>query len=99
MLHVKNLLAKMLTLLDGYLVVEERTLNFSFRNQRYGGFQLDVSKTGYTPLGVVGYTFSAVDWFCSNVDLQATPASLFIFRNSNITASASLTLRILYCKD
>lgn len=99
MLSVKDLLAKMLTLLNGYLVVEERTLNFSFSNQRYKSFTLAVSKTGYTPLGIVGYHFSAVDWFFSQAYISGNTANFFIFRNSNITASASVTLKILYRKD
>lgn len=99
MLSVKDLLAKMLTLLDGYLVVEEKTLNFSFSNQRYKAFTLGVSKTGYTPLGIVGYEFSAVDWIFSRAYISGNTATFFIFRNSNITASASVKLKVLYRKD
>ena len=60
------------------LVVDTLNASFSFSSQRYKQVTKDVSKTGYTPIGIVGWKFSTVDWFLSQCYLSSTTAYLYL---------------------
>ena len=105
-LDVKKLLAKILTALDSVLtylpqqyIVEEVSVPVSFSSQRYKSLTKDISKTGYTAVGVVGWNTTTVDWMFSQLYISGTTLHLYIFRNASTTASVTMYFRILYRKN
>ncbi len=81
------------------LVVDTLNASFSFSSQRYKQVTKDVSKTGYTPIGIVGWKFGTVDWFLSQCYLSSTTAYLYIFRTSSTTANGNVDILVLYRKE
>lgn len=99
MLDVKKTLAKLLDAVNTVdYIVERKTISFSFSNQRYKSVTASVAKTGYQPIGIVGWQFSTVDWMLSWNYINDTTATLYIFRTASATASATITLNVLYRK-
>lgn len=98
-LDLKELIAKMSAYTKDTYIVEALNVPFSFSSQRYKEVTKDVSKTGYTPLGIVGWSFSTIDWYLSRLSLTGTTATLMIFRTANISASANVDIYVLYRKN
>ena len=100
MLDVKKTLAKLLDAVNTVdYIVERQTISFSFSNQRYKSVTSSVAKTGYQPIGIVGWHFGSVDWLLSTCYITGTTAALYIFRTASITsASSTITIDVLYRK-
>ena len=97
MLDVKAVLGKITDWIShNEYVTEQKTIYFSFSNQRYKEVIGSVAKTGYTPIGIVGWNFSTVDWFLSKCYISGDNANLYIFRTGNATASVNVVLTVLY---
>lgn len=77
-------------------VVEQKTVSVSLSNQRYKEATKDVAKTGYTPLGVVGYEISAIDNSLSQIYIDGTTLHIFLWRATNSTATYTVDVKVLY---
>ena len=93
---LKELMAKVLTSL--IWTVESVTLPVSLSNQRYKSFTKDISKTGYVPIGIVGWNTQTVDWMMSQCFISGNTLHVYVFRNASATASVTFTFQILYRK-
>ena len=99
MLDVKKLIAKMLNAFNNAYIVETKTLAVSLNNERYKSYTLSVAKSGYTPMGLVGWSTGTVDWMMSQCYISGNRAYVYVFRTASATASATFTLHVLYRKN
>ena len=81
------------------LLVDTVEVSISFSNQRYKLITESVAKTGYTPIGIVGWSFSSVDIMLAQCYLSGTTATVYVFRDVSGTLSSKVTLSILYLKN
>ena len=98
MLDLKAWIAKVTDYVNETYITETVTVSYSFSSQRYKSITQSVAKTGYTPIGVVGWTFAQVDWIFSKVTLNGNTLEMTIFRSANTTASTNVKVDVLYRK-
>jgi hypothetical protein len=80
-------------------VVEEKTISYTLSSERYKSAVTDVSKTGYKPIGIVGYSLSAIDIALGQALLEGNSLSTLIWRASATSQTYTLRAKILYMKN
>ena len=99
MLDLKEWIAKITAYTKDTYIVDTFNASYSFSSQRYKEVTKDISKTGYTPIGIVGWKFSGVDWYTSRMYISGTTAYLYVFRTSSTTATGNVDIHVLYSKN
>jgi len=82
------------------LLVEVQSKNITGNGQRYKEQTYNIAKTGYTPLGVLGWNTGNIDWYL-NCIYKSGSLYAMAMRNDNATWSATLSFNvaILYQKN
>ena len=82
------------------LLVEVQSKNITGNGQRYREQTYNIAKTGYTPLGVLGWNVGNVDWYI-NCIYKSGSLYAMAMRNDNTTWSSTLNFNvaILYQKN
>lgn len=103
MLDVKKLLAKILQCLHEPLVIGSVTKSVSLSAGGYGSFTVDTTKSGYTPLGVVGIapTGGASGYArLSQFELLNDNAiHFFVWNMYNSSVTWTIWFKVLYLKN
>lgn len=86
------------------LTVERKTINIAFNNVSFAYTQADISKSGYTPLGVVGYQTSSIGYYFFRANLSSVMASTATIgvttrQGTNTTATVETFIDVLYVKN
>lgn len=94
--NFENLLAQK----QNVLLVEVQSKNITGNGQRYREQTYNIAKTGYTPLGVLGWNVGNIDWYV-NCIYKSGSLYAMAMRNDNTTWSATLNFNvaILYQKN
>ena len=87
-------------LLKDYIVAEEQEGTFSVNASSFAGLSLDVAKTGYTPLGIIGIDTNSNNLYVGKFRILNATAYVTI-RNISTSAVNNATYRvaILYLKN
>lgn len=82
------------------LLVEVQSKNITGNGQRYREQTYNIAKTGYTPLGVLGWNVGNIDWYI-NCIYKSGSLYAMAMRNDNTTWSSTLNFNvaILYQKN
>lgn len=83
------------------LLVQSISKSITGNGQRYRENTYDVRKTGYTPIGVVGWNVGNVDWYINCAIRNNASVYVMAMRNDNTTWSGTFNfnVEILYLKN
>lgn len=99
MLDIKKLLTKLLDYQKNEFTVDIVSVPCAFSSQRYKAVSASAAKTGYTPIGIVGWNCGSVDWLIDYIYVSGDTLYGYIFRTSSGTYSTTLKFYVLYRKD
>ena len=104
MLSVKKTLAKVLNALDNGYVVENKTSTQTTvgANGYSGALSVNVAKSGYTPIGIVGISKSggsSLYCFVSNYSISGNNITFYLRNTYNGSATVTTTFSVLYKKN
>lgn len=103
MLDVKKLLAKILQCLNGTCVVNSFSKAVSLSANGYGSYTINVNKSGYTPLGIVGLAPSGGGSGSARVaqfEIQSDNyIHFFVWNMSNSSVTWTIWFKVLYLKN
>ena len=103
MLDVKALLTKMLNCLNGTFYIGTYSKAVSLSANGYSSYTLDVNKSGYTPLGIVGIAPSGGGSGSARVaqwEIQSDNyIHFFVWNMSNSSVSWTIWFKVLYAKN